>query len=413
MNAPTQDPQAVLNQISIARQPIVDARKTVVAYELFNRSQSAAGHSLASDTSLVLNAIVNSGAPFSLSNKDLFINAMHQSLAGAHWDFLNPEKTVIEVPPVAKHDAAAIEAAVITLTDLRAKGFRLSFHHLVVAPIYKAWWPLASFVKFDTTSVKPEQLGPLVAAIKARTSAMAVAEKVETGEQFEMLKTLGVDRFQGYWFSVPEVVKPRVLSPGQLSAVQLFNLVSKSAEIEEVESALKKDAALGVNLLRIINSAGVGLPQKVTSLRQAVMLMGYEKLTRWSAMLLATASPDQSSMISASAVVRGRLMELLAELDPSKPDTGSAFLVGLLSHIDRMLGIPMAQALEQLSLDDEVTSALLHGEGNFADTLALAIACESEDDAAFSAAFSKLHYSLRQINMAHLEALAWGDSVSE
>ena len=411
MNSPAQDPQEVLNQISIAHQPIVDAHKTVVAYELFNRSQSASGHSLASDTSLVLNAIVNNGAPFSLSKKDLFINAMHQSLTGTHWDFLTPERTIIKVPPVAKHDATAIEAAVKTLTELRTRGFRLSFHHLVVAPIYKAWWPLASFVKVDTTSVKREQLGPLVAAIKARTSAMPVAEKVETGEQFEMLRTLGVDRFQGYWFSVPEVVKPRVLSPGQLSAVQLFNLVSKAADIEEVEDALKKDAALGVNLLRIINSAGVGLPQKVTSLRQAVMLMGYEKLARWSAMLLATASPDQSSMLSASAVVRGRLMELLAEQDSSKPDSGSAFLVGLLSHIDRMLGTPMAQALEQLSLADEVTSALLTSEGKFANILALAVACESEDDAAFSQAFHTLDYSLRQINIAHMDALAWADSV--
>jgi EAL and modified HD-GYP domain-containing signal transduction protein len=400
----------VIDHISIARQPIVDEGKNILAYELFNRSRAGSVHTVASDISLALNAIANSGAPFSIARSDLFVHALHDGLTGSHWDFLDPEKTVACVPPIRGHDAARIEQVAIALGNLRARGFRLSFHHVVVAPVYKPWQPLADFVKVNLDSVSNDQLSPLVSAIRARTPATAIAMKVESLEQFAHLKSLGVKLFQGYWFSAPEVVEPRVLAPRQTSALELFNLISRSASIEEVENALKKDATLGVNLLRIINSAGVGLSQKVTSLRQAVMLMGYKKLTKWSALVLATSSPHGSNLLTTCAIVRGRMMELLAEEDRSHLDPGSAFLIGLLSKIDSMLGCPMQNALLQLSLGKEIIDVLLGGESVYGDMLSLAKACESEDDAEFARAFDRLNFTHRQINIAQMEALAWADS---
>jgi len=400
----------VIDHISIARQPIVDEDKNILAYELFNRTLNGSKHTVASDISLALNAIANSGAPFSITNSDLFVHALHDGLTGAHWDFLDPGKVVASVAPVENHDANRIESVAIALGNLRARGFRLSFHHVVVAPIYKSWQPLADFVKVDLAAVAASQLRPLVSAIGARTSASSIAMKVESNDQFTHLKSLGVQRFQGYWFSVPEVVMPRVLAPGQVGAVELFNLASKSASIDEIENALKKDSALGINLLRIINSAGVGLSQNVTSLRQAVMLMGYEKLTKWSALVLAASSPHNSNLVNSSAIVRGRMMELLAEEGQPQLDAGSAFLIGLLSQVDRMLGCTMPHALAQLSLSKEIVEILLGGEGVYGDMLSLAKACESDDEADFSLAFSKLNYTHRQVNIAQMEALAWADA---
>lgn len=401
-----------LDQISIARQPIVDGKRTVVAYELFNRSQSVSTHSVASDISLALNAVAQSGAPFAISRCDLFLNSLHQGLTGTHWDFLNPETTVVEVPPVPRHDPALIAEVLPGLTALQSRGFRLSFHYSVVAPLYKSWQPLSNFVKVDMSTVPEPQVGALLGAIQTRTPAMVIAAKVERGEQFEQLKTQGVDRFQGFWFSVPEVITPRVLSPGEVCAVQLFNLLRNAADLGEVENVLKKDAGLSVSLLRIINSAGVGLSQKVTSLRQAVMLMGYDKLARWAAMLLATASTGSTGLLSTSSIVRARMMELLALEQPDSLDAGTAFLIGLLSQLDRLLGTSMLNALNQLALDEEVKSALLNGGGTYGNLLALVVACESEDDAGFADAYARFNYTLRQVNMAHMEALAWADGMA-
>ena len=400
-----------LNTISIARQPIVDVHKSIIAYELLNRSRSSREHSSASDLSVALNAVVQSGALLLNSHHDLFLNTAPQGLEGDHWDFLPTNNVVVQVRHLPGHDPQAIAETARALANLKRRGFRLCFHHTVVAPAYKAWQPLASFVNIDTAAVKPEQLGQLVSAIRARTSAQPIAKKVERADQFEALQTMGVEMFQGLWLSKPEELRPKVLSPGQISALALFNLLRAEAPIEEVEQALKKDAALGVNLLRIINSAGVGLNHRVTSLRQTVMLMGYKRLSRWSAMLLTTSAEGGISALSAAAVVRARMMELLALQDLSKEESESAFLVGLLSLLDRMLGTDLQQALTLIALDREVTQSLLDPSGKYAALLALAVACESEDDPGFDAAFSRLDYSLHQINVAHMEALAWSDSM--
>ena len=57
------------------------------------------------------------------------------------------------------------------------------------------------------------------------------------------------------------------------SRFQVFNLVRKEAPLDTVEMVLKKDAVLGLSLLRIINSVAMGLKQTVTSLRQVVQLL--------------------------------------------------------------------------------------------------------------------------------------------
>ena len=141
------------------------------------------------------------------------------------------------------------------------------------------------------------------------------------------------------------------------------------------------------------------------------MLMGYKRLARWSAMLLTTSAQGGISLLSSAAVVRARMMELLALHDLDNFDSESAFLVGLLSLLDRMLDTNLQNALEQLSLDKEVMDSLLTAAGKYGGLLALAVACESEDDEAFNAAFGRLGYSLRQVNMAHMEALAWSDAL--
>ncbi|CAM8639224.1 COG3434 Predicted signal transduction protein containing EAL and modified HD-GYP domains [Comamonadaceae bacterium] len=404
-------PGEVLDRISIARQPIVNAERLVLAYELFNRSAVASGHSQASDVALALHAVAQSAAPFSTGLHDVFIHSVHNGLAGPQWDFLTPSKTVIEISPAPQHAADFINAQVPALQALKARGFRLAFKHSVIAPVYKPWQSLADFVKINASNTDPSQFKPLVSAARSRTSASLIAEKVENADQFDGMRGLGVEEFQGYWFSVPETVQSNVLTPAQATAIQLFNLVTAEAAIEDVETVLKKDAALGVSLLRIINAAASGMRQKVTSLRQAIMLLGYGRLVRWAAMLL-TNTHDHVNVQGTAAVVRGRMMELLAQNSMDSEESGAAFLVGLLSQIDVLLGQPMADLVQQLALDDTVSHALLTGEGKFGAMLALVCACESDDEAAFSAAFSRLPFSLRQINMAHMEALVWADGLA-
>ena len=411
--AAPQEDVAASNMAIIARQPIVDQHRAVYGYELFDRSTAADAHTAASDAALLFNALSYAGTEALVGKKTVFINCTHESLAGGHLELIHPEKVVLEVPPLP--DTATqeeIELRVPALQALRERDFRLALNQNALRKPYASWMPLASFIKLDMQAFKPELAGPLVKFSSQFSKATLIAEKVETAEQFKLMADLGVKLFQGFWFAQPSLVKATTLRPSHATIIQLINLVRKQAETSEIEDLLKKDPTLSFNLLRFINSSGFGLSCEVTSFRHAVMILGLKKLFRWAALLMTTSRDGAPPAVGQTAVVRGRLMELLAaEMLPAE-ECDNAFVVGVFSMLDTMLNVTMEKALESVALPQTVTDALLHGTGVFAPFLALTKACESGDDAMFAKMAEELHLSNRQVNWAHLQALTWAESLS-
>ena len=410
--APQEDVDAS-NMAVIARQAIVDHNRAVYGYELFDRSTASDAHTAASDAALLFNALSYAGTEALVGKKTVFINCTHESLAGGHLELIHPEKVVLEVPPLP--DTATqeeIDQRVPVLQALRERGFRLALNQNALRKPYASWMPLASFIKLDLQTFKPELAGPLVKFASQYAKATLVAEKVETAEQFQMMSNLGVKLFQGFWFAKPSLVKATTIRPSQATIIQLINLVRKQADTSEIEDLLKKDPTLSFNLLRFINSSGFGLSCEVTSFRHAVMILGLKKLFRWAALLMTTSRDGAPPAVGQTAVVRGRLMELLAaELLPPE-ECDNAFVVGVFSLLDTMLNVPLEKALESVALPQPVTDALLHGTGVFAPFLELTKACESGDDATFARMADELHLSNRQVNWAHLQALAWAEDLN-
>jgi c-di-GMP-related signal transduction protein len=405
-------PAEATNQFAIARQPIVDDQRMVVAYELSHRSSDGPDNLHAAQSPLVLNALLESGLAVSSSRTDWFFKCQHSALSGPHWDLVDPARTVVSVHLVQDHVPEHIAGIAPLLGELRSRGFRLAFGAGVVSPVYEPWHRLADFVRVTPADGQQAPLPALLKGIAVRIGATVMADGIDSAAQFEQFQGLGVKLFQGRWFQAPEVVQSRTLSPVEANALKLFNMARKDTpSIDAVELLLKKDAELGVSLLRIINSAAMGQRQQVTSLRQAVQLMGYQKLSRWAAMLMASSSQGSASLLGATSVVRGRMMELLAQHNLTSEEAGAAFLVGLLSQIDHMLGSPMDTLLARLDLDPEVSAALLNRTGKFGAMLDLVVACERQDDQAFTEAFVRLRYTNHQVNMAHMEALIWCDNV--
>ena len=397
----------------IARQAIVDVQRAVFGYELYDRSTALDTHTAASDAALLFNALSHGDTEALVGTKIIFINCTHESLASGHLELIHPDKVVLEVPTLPEGTSAEdIENAVALFESLTKRGFRLAFNQNVLRRGYAQWLPLAAFIKLDMKAFKPEMAAPLVKFARTNTKAELVAEKVETAEQFQLMLDLGVKLFQGFWFAQPSLVKTKTIRPSQAIIIQLINLVRKQASSAEIEELLKKDPTLSFNLLRFINSSGFGLSCEITSFRHAVMILGLKKLFRWAALLLTTSRASGTApAIGTTAVVRGRLMELLAQemLPPEECD--NAFVVGVFSLLDAMLGIPLEEALESVALPEPVLDALLNHKGVFAPFLALTKACESGDDVAFAHNTELLHLSNHQVNMAHLQALAWADSL--
>jgi len=404
--ATTDTPSAI-----IARQAIVNSDRAVVGYELFDRSHANGLHTAASDVTLIFNALSHAGTEEVIGKLQLFINCTPSSLAGGHLDLVQPEKFTLEIPPVEDADASLIEGRTPVLTSLRERGFQLAFEPSVLEDAYQPWIGLADYIKFDLSAISAEQLKALVRRAQNLPGVDLVAEKVETPEQFEACKAMGFGLFQGYWFARPAVVATRLIAPGQLAAVELVNLIRRQASTDEIELVLKKDAGLAFNLMRLINSAGFGMQREVTSFRHAVMILGLKKLFRWAALLLLASKNGTPPAVGSLAVVRGRLMELLVA-ERLGPDAHEhAFVAGIFSMLDVMLGLPMEQAVRLLTLPDDVVEALLHRTGPLGTYLRLTEACETGDEEAFRECSETLGLSSQEINWAHLQALAWSDGL--
>ncbi|MGE4328802.1 EAL and HDOD domain-containing protein [Diaphorobacter sp.] len=398
----------------IARQAIMNGQQAVVGYELFNRSRSHVGHTAASDVVLVFTALSHAGTEELVGRFLIFVNCTHESLTAGHLELVNPDKLVLEVPPLGHAAADEVQARLPILTSLRERGFHLAFNHTVLESIYAPWLPLADYIKLDMSVLARDQVAVLVNYAGRHCQAELIAEKIESAQQYDMVSSLGVELFQGFWFSRPTLVEARLLTPGQTHVVQLINLVRKQASTDEIEEVLKKDAGLAFNLMRLINSAGLGLTREITSVRQAVLLLGLKKLFRWAALLLTmTRFGGTPPVVGHTAVVRGRLMELLALeiLPPEQAD--QAFVIGIFSMLDQMLGIPLEAAVGLLHLPEDLRAALLQHSNVYGQLLTLAEACESSDDDTFDQLAHSLNLTSQQINWAHLQALAWADEIQQ
>ncbi|MEI8156338.1 MAG: HDOD domain-containing protein [Burkholderiales bacterium] len=398
--------------IAFAHQAILDAKRAIIGYELFDRSVLSSKHTAASDAQLLFNVLSGANAESPLGTKDLFINCTHDSLSGGHLDLIVPQRVVLEIPPLEISDVDQILTRLPNLQEIKRRGFRLAFDYSVLTQPYAPWLELASFIKFDLSVIRPQTIGSFIKLAHAKSSAQLIAEKVETPAQYEMVASLGVTLFQGFWFAKPILVQGQSVRPAQANILQLINLVRKQASTAEIEEVLKRDPTLSFNLLRFINSAGFGMRTEVTSFKHAVMLLGLNRLFKWAALLLTTShGGDMPPAVGTTAVARGRLMELLAtELLPPE-ECDNAFVVGVFSLLDTMLGLSMETALATVSLPESVTQALLHRTGPLAPFLELTVACETGDDEAFGRTATQLGLNNNQVNWAHVQALVWAESM--
>ena len=198
----------------------------------------------------------------------------------------------------------------------------------------------------------------------------------------------------------------QVAAPDMQVIVELIHRVDKEEPIEKLEATLKRDPPLAFKLLRYINSPAFGLRVEISSFRHAIMMLGYQRLKRWLALLLATASKDVNlKPVMFAAVRRGLLMEELSRGVGDEEMRNEVFICGVFSLLDRMFQQPFAQLLESIPVPERVRQALVEETGPFQPYLEVVRAVESESLFDFREAADKLMMSVNEINRAQLRAL--------
>jgi c-di-GMP phosphodiesterase len=189
--------------------------------------------------------------------------------------------------------------------------------------------------------------------------------------------------------------------------VELINRVDREEPADRLEAVLKTDPTLAFRLMRYINSPAFGLSVEISSFRHAIMILGYQRLKRWLALLLASASKDPNMKpVMFAAVRRGLLMEELVRNSADGDQRGEMFICGVFSLLDRLMGQSMADLMASIPVPDAVRAALIDSGGPYHGHLELVRAIESESVYDVRSAAEALMMDLPEINRAVLRALA-------
>jgi EAL and modified HD-GYP domain-containing signal transduction protein len=401
----------------LARQPILNRDQSLAAYELLFRS-AAAGPAGVTDNVAATASVIAHASELGLENvigTSLgFVNIDATVLMSDFVQFLPREKVVLEIIETVK----ATDEVIARVTELVRQGYRFALDDVIAdSPDLRRLLPLVEIIKIDIMGMTQNKLAKLCAQFKGTNKKM-LAEKVEHLEQFNFCLGLGFDYFQGYYFAKPVILTGKKLSPSRLAIVQLLNLVIADADTADVERAIKHDASLGLNLLRLVNTPAFLTSQRFETLGQAVVVLGRRQLQRWLQILLYTEPGKPGSFKSPLlilATTRGRLLELMAQkIKPGKNVEDTAFTVGIMSLMDTLFSSPMEQILEHITVTEEVKDALLQRTGIYGEMLQLAEYIERIDDTGpmLPPALKKLHLTSEELYAMQVAAFEWSDNIA-
>lgn len=400
-------------EIYLGRQPILNSAQSVIAYELLFRSGQAATAGVTNDlqatATVIVNTISNIGIENVLDQHSGFINVSYDLLMSDMLELLPRERMVLELL-----ETVAIDDQVIArCRDLKNKGFRLALDDFEYAPVYDPLFEIVDIIKFDVMLSDTPTIEKTLHHLKRWPRLQLLAEKVEDQAQFDCYRNLGFSLFQGYFFAKPVIISGKKANPDQLKLMRVISQLAADIEIAQIEQTFKESPNLTVGLLRLVNSVGMGMRNKVGSVKQALVVLGRSQLQRWLQLLLYAQDNAQSaSPLMQLAATRAKTMELLMQRHPGKAQQGpdaldQAFMTGILSLVDAAMGVRMEDIIDQLGLIDEVKDAVLQRKGFLGQMLALVESVEAGDFNETARLLQALDLKLADINQATLAAIQW------
>jgi len=389
-----------LARAHVGRQPIYDASGALSAYELlFRDGPDAATASSSGDdatTATILAAFTDFGAEALLAGRRGFINLTSSFLTGRLPVPFPPDVAVLEVLETVEVDAALLAG----VRELAERGFAVALDDFVWTTAAEPLLEIASIVKIDVLAQSWEAVRTLADRCR-RYGVQLLAEGVETQEMLEQCRDAGFELFQGYYLGRPVTLSTATLTPSHANALRLLaRLTDPAASAADVEELLRLDPALTYRLLRIANASANGLRRRVSSVRDAVVIVGLAQLRGWVALL--TLTDDGPARVTLTAtLVRARACELLVEQrSTGAPD--AAFTVGLLDGLAEAFGLSAAEFIALLPPLAPTVAGALHGRG----PLAAAVTAVRGHEEGGSAD------GRPDVAEAYLAALAWAGHMS-
>ena len=386
----------------VARQPILDRELNTQAYELlFRDSLDNVFPSVSAQQAtsrLVAEQFLQQNIDQLIGDHPCYINFPHSLLLDGLAECLPRDKVVIEILEDAEPDDALLEKVI----QLYGLGYRLALDDFTMVSDWDRFLPYIHIIKFDLPCIEHFM------ANHRHLPLTYLAEKVEDQAEFERMKQLGVTLFQGFFFSRPQMVQQPTIPPAQLVVMQLLEVVNQTEpDLDKIEQLLNQDLTLSLKLLRYINHLK-RFPQPIASFRQAASSLGHAQLKRFVALIAATsAGSEKSAELHQMSLIRARFCELLAQTHAPAEQAQQAFVTGLFSLLDVLMGEPLDQLLGSIPLTDDIRAALLTRKGKLGFYLAFCEDFEKADWQRVAANTVRLGLNEEKVSHLYLSATAW------
>ena len=340
----------------LARQPILDKRFQVRAYELLYRQGSSS--MFAGDGEVATQTMIDNAVLFGLQNLThslpAFVNCTAEALTGEQIRMLPPDIAVLEILETVEPSAEVIEAC----RRLKGEHYRLALDDFVYEPALEPLIQIADFIKIDYLNTTIEQRRTIFRHLKKFRGTL-LAEKIETRFDYEQASNDGCALFQGYYFCKPSFLSKRKVPANRFVHLRLLQMLQEHPlDLPQISEVIKQEPSVMYRLLRYVNSPLCGMRREVTSIQSAILTLGDDLIRRIGTLAVTSElNAGSSPEILRMALVRARFCEMLVL--PGSLDATEEFMLGMFSMLPAMLQQPMKEALAGLPLRAQVRDALL------------------------------------------------------
>jgi c-di-GMP phosphodiesterase len=386
----------------LGRQPIVDEKSRLCGYELLFRE--GADNHFSGDPEQATRQVVDYWTML-MPEPDqtlAFVNCTRAALLDGVIGVLPPASTVLEILEDIEPDPALLRAC----RALREQGYRLALDDFSPLRSREPFIELADYVKIDYRA-SDARARHEIAAMLAGSWALRIAEKIETEAEMRQAHGEGCMLFQGYFFSRPVLLSSPKLPQNRLVYLRLLAALQQvPSELDEVESLVSSDATLCYRVLRLANSAMQGRMNSVSSVREALLVVGDDAVRRMVTVALAgVLSGHRPPALVSMALARARFCDLLAPALSEPPQ--QLYLLGVLSLLDALLETPMHRILKALPLPCDMKAALVGQPGTLASALALVRSLEACDWGSCEPLRESLGLTEGAVAAMYVESLGW------
>jgi len=393
--------------VFVGRQPILGPNMKTVGYEVLYRNCEL-GQAVFTDedmatATVLLNTYLDIGLEHVVGSHLAFLNIPKQFLLEHHCEALPKDRVVLEILENVEPTPQVLEA----LTSLAQQGYTIALDDFEYHDRFRPFLEIADIVKIDVLGKSEEQLEQEVAVLRDYRVRL-LAEKVEYREVYGTCRKLGFYYFQGYFFFRPDIVRGREIPANRIALLELMGKIQDPhIPFKTLVEHIRNDLSLSYKVLRYVNSAYVGIPNRIDSIDHAAHMVGIDRIRTWATLIIMASGTDQPPEILVISLVRAKMCERLGKhLKTTTPE--KFFTVGLLSVLEALYESPMEDIINKLPLPEDIMEALINETGE----MGLVLSCVKAYENGEWMELSHLQFEPSSIRDSYLDAIDWANHFS-